>query len=80
MKCCWWPKWVAERDVGSARGFDMTLGKCKRCGTPWMNVFCVAASTGGFEPVKPADVEAIRAIKDPQELKQFMRSWVEYLA
>jgi hypothetical protein len=80
MSCCSNPAWVAELDVGAARGFDLMLGKCGTCGTPWINAFCVASSTGGYEPVKPADVEAMRAIKDPAELKQFMRRWVEYMA
>lgn len=56
------------------------LGKCATCGTPWIDAFCVASSMGGYEAVKPAEVDAIRAIKDPGELKQFMRRWVEYLA
>ena len=80
MSCCSNPAWVDERDVGSARGFDLMLGKCGACGTPWINAFCVASSIGGYEPVTPADAEAMRNIKDPAELKQFMRRWVEYLA
>lgn len=80
MSCCSNPAWVGERDLGSARGFDLMLGKCGACGTPWINAFCVAASIGGYEPVGPAEVEAMRTIKDPAELKQFMRRWVEYLA
>ena len=80
MSCCSNPVWVGELDVGSARGFDLMLGKCGACGTPWMNAWCVASSMGGYEPVKPADAEAMRAIRDPDELKQFMRRWVEHLA
>ena len=80
MSCCANPAWVAELDVGAARGFDLMLGKCGACGTPWMNAWCVASSMGGYEPVSPADAEAMRAIKDPGELKQFMRRWVEHMA
>lgn len=80
MSCCSKPAWVAERDLGSARGFDLMLGKCRACGTPWINAFCVAASIGGYEPVRLAEAEAMRTIKDPAELKEFMRGWVEYLA
>lgn len=80
MPCCSNPAWVAELDVGSARGFDLMLGKCGACGTPWISAFCVASSIGGYEPVTPADVEVMRAITDPAELKQFMRRWVECLA
>ena len=56
------------------------LGKCGACGTPWINAFCIASSIGGYEPVRPAEVEAMRAIEDPAELKQFMRRWVEHMA
>jgi hypothetical protein len=80
MSCCASPTWVAERDVGSARGFDLMLGKCGACGTAWINAWCVASSMGGYEPVKPADAEAMRAIEDPTELEQFMRRWTEHLA
>ena len=80
MSCCSSPAWVAERDLGAARGFDLMLGKCGACGTPWINAFCVASSIGGYEPVKPAEVEAIRAIEDPTELQQYMRRWVEHMA
>lgn len=80
MSCCGKPAWVAERDLGSARGFDLMLGRCGACGTPWINAFCVAASIGGYEPVRPEEAEAMRTINDPAELKQFMRRWVEYLA
>ena len=80
MSCCSNPAWVAERDLGSARGFDLMLGKCGACGTSWINAFCVASSIGGYEPVNPAEVEAMRTIKDPDELKQFMRRWVEHMA
>ena len=80
MSCCSNPAWVAELDVGSARGFDLMLGKCGACGTPWINAWCVASSMGGYEPVTPADAEAMRAIKDPAELKLFMSRWVEHMA
>ena len=75
LTCCATPKWVPERDLDSAGGFDFLLGRCGQCGTPWMNVFCTASSITGYEPVAPADVEAIRAITDWRELKTFMRAW-----
>lgn len=80
MSCCSNPGWVPELDLGSARGFDLMLGKCGACGTPWINAFCVAASIGGYEPVSPADAEAMRTITDPVQFKRFMRRWVECLA
>jgi hypothetical protein len=77
LDCCARSKWVAERDVGSASGFDMSLGRCGSCGTPWMGVYCTASSVGGFERVTTGDAEKIRAIEDPQELRAFMKGWVE---
>ena len=73
--CCEKPPWRYERDLGSAGGFDFALGKCARCGTVWMNVFCVAAGTSGYERVTVADADAIRAIREAGPLKAFMRRW-----
>lgn len=75
LTCCKNPSWVAERDLESAGGFEFILGKCGGCGAPWMNVFCVASGITGYEPVKPADVDAIRALPDGAELKSYMRRW-----
>ena len=66
---------MAERDLGGAGGFEFVLGRCGRCAAPWMNVFCMASSITGYEPVQPDDAQAIRAIEDPSELKKFMRRW-----
>jgi len=75
MTCCTESVWVAQRDLGSAEGFEYLLGKCGRCGTPWMNVFCVATGITGYERVTPSDVAAIQSISDNRELKEFMRRW-----
>jgi len=80
MSCCAKPAWVPERDLGSARGFDMSLGKCGACGAAWINAWCTASSMGGYEPVKAADAEAMRSTGDPEALKQLMRRWAERLA
>ena len=53
------------------------LGKCDRCGTYWMNVFCVATGITGFEPVSLTDAERMKSIPRGPELKAFMRSWGE---
>jgi hypothetical protein len=42
-----------------------------------MGVYCTASSVGGFERVTTGDAEKIRAIEDPQELRAFMKGWVE---
>jgi hypothetical protein len=75
LTCCQDSFWVPERDLEHAGGFEYVLGACSRCGEPWMSVFCVATGISGFEPVTPADVEAIRSIRDARELKEFMRRW-----
>lgn len=75
LTCCKDPSWASERDLGQAEGFDYLLGKCSRCGTPWMNVFCSATGVTGYEHVVASDVEAIRRIAGGSELKEFMRRW-----
>lgn len=75
LTCCKDSSWVLERDLGHAEGFEYLLGKCSRCGTPWMNVFCVATGITGYEGVAPDNVKAIQSIHDETELKDFMRRW-----
>jgi hypothetical protein len=79
LTCCfvakYLPSWVPKRDLEHAGGFEYVLGKCFWCRTPWMNVFSTASGVGGFERVSRADVEAIGAIQDGRELKEFMRRW-----
>ena len=77
LTCCKNSSWVSELDLGHAAGFKYMLGKCERCGACWMNVFCVASSITGFEPVSVADAERMKAIPAGPELKTFMRSWGE---
>ena len=77
LSCCERPSWVPELDVGSAHGFDLMLGKCGACGTPWVSAFCSAASISGYESVTPEDAEKMRTIHDPKEFKAFMRRWAE---
>jgi hypothetical protein len=75
--CCMKASWVSELDLGHAGGFDYLLGRCGECGTPWLNVFCVASGITGLEPVSPADVERMKSIPAGPELKAFMRQWGE---
>ena len=75
--CCKKPLWISELDLGHAAGFEYILGKCDRCGTYWMNVFCVATGITGYEPVSSSDIERMKSISDWLELKAFMRNWGE---
>jgi hypothetical protein len=77
LACCKKSSWVSELDLGYVRGFEFILGKCDRCGTYWMNVFCVATGITGFERVSSTDVERMKSISTGPELKVFMRSWGE---
>jgi len=77
LTCCTAPSWTSERDLHHAGGFEYTLGKCRRCGTPWMSVYCTASSMSGYERITQADVEAILSMRDARELKEFMRQWAE---
>lgn len=84
MNCCLparlFPRFVYERDLGSARGFDFDLGKCRFCGKPWLKAYCVASSMGDYEPISREDAEAVRGISDPNELKAFMRRLADRIA
>jgi len=73
--CCKKPLWISELDLGHAGGFEFLLGKCRSCGTYWMNVFCVATSTTGYEPVTLSDVEHMQSLPDGPGVKAFMRDW-----
>lgn len=75
LSCCPNAEWLPELDLPQAAGFDFLLGKCARCGTHWMNVFCIPTSITGYERVSPQDVAAIRAMQNTQELKRFLRQW-----
>jgi len=77
LSCCGNSSWILDRDLPSAAGFEYTLGKCDRCGKPWMNVFCAASGLTGFEPVAPSDLEPLHSIADGPELKEFVRRWGE---
>ena len=75
LTCCEASSWVPERDLGHAEGFEYLLGRCARCGTPWINAFCVATGLGGYELVAPGDLATINSTADPLELKEAMRRW-----
>ena len=73
--CCAKPSWTPELDLDAAGGFDFLLGKCAACGAYSMNVFCVASSVTGYEPVRPTDVERMKSMPPGPERKAFMRNW-----
>ena len=72
--CCAGASWVAERDLDGARGFEFEVGRCARCGTPWMHAYCVASSIGGFEPISREEAEKLKALP-ADEVKAAMRVW-----
>lgn len=73
--CCADSSWVAERDLGSARGFEFDLGRCERCGTPWMRAWCMASSIGGYEPISRAEADELKALAWGPELTARIRAW-----
>ncbi|MBX9790458.1 MAG: hypothetical protein K2Y37_16180 [Pirellulales bacterium] len=73
--CCQ-KSWISELDLGSAGGFEFTLGKCDQCESYWMHVYCTASNTSAFKSVSLADVERMKLIPPP-ERKAFMKSWGE---
>ena len=76
--CCIRASWVAERDLGSARGFEFDLGRCERCGTPWMKAYCVASSAGGYEPISREEAGELKRLP-PEELRAAIRRWGDRL-
>ena len=72
--CCPRPAWVKERDLQGANGFEFDLGRCQRCGTPCMRVYCAATSRGGFEPVTSGEADRLMALPD-EEIRETMRAW-----
>ena len=77
--CCPRPSWVAERDLDGARGFDFDLGRCERCGTPWMHAWCRASSMGGYEPITREEAERLRTLPEGPELSALVKAWGEKL-
>ena len=75
--CCARAKWVAERDLGSSRGFDFDVGRCDGCGTPWMSVWCTASSMGSYEPISRDEAERFKALPAGPELWALVRAWGE---
>jgi hypothetical protein len=73
--CCDRFAWSAERDLGHADSMEFVLGKCSNCGINFVNVFCVATGTTGYESVTPADAQQMRGITAGADMKNFMRSW-----
>ena len=78
LNCCEGSAWVYELDLDSAHGFEFSLGKCDKCGKPWMAVFCGASSVSNYEKVTPEDAVRMKAVK-PNEIKAFMRQWSAFL-
>lgn len=43
LPCCSGSSWQSEIDLDRADGFELDLGTCTRCGTPWMSVWCAGS-------------------------------------
>jgi hypothetical protein len=76
LSCCEGSSWVSEIDLDRADGFELDLGRCNRCGTPWMSVWCAGSGVLAYEPVTGSDAERIRALTPGPELRAFMKAWV----
>jgi len=76
LTCCGSPSWGQDTtDLGEASGFDFLLGRCSGCGAYWLNVFCTASSTTGYEQVADDDAHAMLAAAQGSELKKYMKAW-----
>jgi hypothetical protein len=76
LTCCSSSNWGSDTtDLGHVDSFDFMLGRCSNCGAYWLNVFCVATNTTGYEPVSNDDARIMLAIPPGPELKAFMKAW-----
>jgi hypothetical protein len=74
--CCISPDWQSDlKDMGHFDSFEFMLGRCKNCGTWWMDIFCVAANTSGCERVSDNDAHVMLSTSSGPELKAFMKGW-----
>lgn len=63
------------KDLGHVGSFEFMLGRCSNCGAYWLNVFCVATNTYGYESVSNDDARIMLATPWGPELKAFMKAW-----
>jgi hypothetical protein len=65
----------SEEDLGHAESMEYVLFQCENCGKHWLNVFCVASSIAGFEPISEIDVSTVLNLGKGSERKAFMKEW-----
>jgi len=76
LTCCRFSKLGSKMtDMGRVDEFELMLGRCRNCGAYWMDVFCVAANTTGYEPVSDDDARKMLSIPPGPELRAFMKAW-----
>ena len=75
LNCCGSPKWGPEMDMGHFDSFEFMLGKCTHCGAWWMDVFCIAANSSGYEQVTDEEARIMLATPWGPELKAIMKAW-----
>ena len=74
--CCDSPRRDCEpRDLGHVGSFEFVLVRCRHCGSYWMNAFCTATNTTGFEAVSEADAQIMLNKPSGPELKAFVYKW-----
>jgi hypothetical protein len=62
-------------DMGHQDSCDFMLGRCSNCGSYWMDVFCEAGYTSGYERVSDEDAKIMIDTPPGPELKAFMKEW-----
>lgn len=74
--CCNNSNWDLDRmDLGHKDSFEFMLGRCRNCGTYWLNIFCVATNTTGYERISDDDVRIMLNIPWGPERNAFVYKW-----
>jgi hypothetical protein len=74
--CCNNSNWdLDQTDLGHKGSFEFMLGRCSNCGTYWLNVFCVATNTTGYERISDDDVRIMLNMPWGSERNAFVYKW-----
>jgi hypothetical protein len=76
LTCCRSPKLDSHfTDLGHMDSFEFMLGQCIHCGAYWMDIFCVASNTSGYEQVSDDDARIMLTTPSGPELKSYIKAW-----
>lgn len=72
--CC--PNWDFNGiDLGHQGSFEFMLGRCSHCGAYWLNAFCTATNTTGYERICDEDARAMINMPPGAAQTAFVYKW-----